>query len=182
MEENCLASEAYRIRHKNPDFSLETRRLLRFTTSIENIGNADFRPHIPKSHWVWHGCHQHYHSMEIFAHYEIMDHYGVRVSEGQKASFCLEDNDCDAEVSAVYDCENYGDQGITPGCKDIYHANIDCQWLDVTELPTGVYTFKLSINPEFKVAEQTFENNAALCTLQYTQQYALINNCTYTRP
>ena len=113
-----------------------------------------------------------------------MDHYGVRVSEGQKASFCLEDNDCDAEVSAVYDCENYGDQGITPGCKviaiysimrivlrllkkrcyltnyiclnilllqDIYHANIDCQWLDVTELPTGVYTFKLSINPEFKV-------------------------------
>ena len=48
-----------------------------------------------------------------------MDHYGVRVSEGQKASFCLEDNDCDAEVSAVYDCENYGDQGITPGCKVI---------------------------------------------------------------
>ena len=37
----------------------------RFTTSIENIGNADFRPHIPKSHWVWHGCHQHYHSMEV---------------------------------------------------------------------------------------------------------------------
>merc|ERR1739845_278441 len=29
MEENCLASEAYRIRHENPDFSLETRRLLR---------------------------------------------------------------------------------------------------------------------------------------------------------
>ena len=48
-----------------------------------------------------------------------MDHYGVRVSEGQKASFCLEDNDCNADVSAVYDCENYGDQGITPGCKVI---------------------------------------------------------------
>ena len=29
MEENCLASEAYRIRRDNPDFSLETRRLLR---------------------------------------------------------------------------------------------------------------------------------------------------------
>ena len=35
--------------------------------------------------------------------------------------------------------------------KDIYHANIDCQWLDVTELPTGTYTFKMSINPEYKV-------------------------------
>ena len=34
MEENCLASEAYRIRHENPDFSLETRRLLRFVYNI----------------------------------------------------------------------------------------------------------------------------------------------------
>ena len=121
MEENCLASEAYRLRRDNPDFSLETRRLLRFeciifyykfsfnllclikisyievlillsmpspqktkniiihssnieiicshrfTSSIENIGDADFRPNIPKSHWVWHGCHQHYHSMEVHA-------------------------------------------------------------------------------------------------------------------
>ena len=39
--------------------------IFRFTTSIENIGNADFRPNVPKSHWVWHGCHQHYHSMEV---------------------------------------------------------------------------------------------------------------------
>lgn len=30
MEENCLASEAYRLRRENADFSLETRRLLRF--------------------------------------------------------------------------------------------------------------------------------------------------------
>ena len=41
------------------------------------------------------------------------------MSEGQKASFCLEDNDCNDGVRAVYDCENYGDQGITPGCKVI---------------------------------------------------------------
>ena len=32
MEENCLASSAYRIRRENPDFSLETRRLLRFNS------------------------------------------------------------------------------------------------------------------------------------------------------
>ena len=30
MEENCLGSEAYRLRRENPDFSLETRRLLRY--------------------------------------------------------------------------------------------------------------------------------------------------------
>ena len=65
MEENCLASEAYRLRRENPNFSLETRRLMRFTTSIENIGDADFRPFIPKSAWQWHACHMHYHSMEV---------------------------------------------------------------------------------------------------------------------
>ena len=78
---------------------------------------------------------------------------GHRLIEGHKASFCLEDNDCDHRVDPVYDCENYGDQGITAGCKDIYHANIDCQWIDVTELPTGTYTFKVSINPEYKVCK-----------------------------
>ena len=77
MEENCLAPEAYRLRRENPNFSLETRRLLRFTASIANIGNADFRPFIPKSHWQWHACHMHYHSMEVcmylsYAHYFAM--------------------------------------------------------------------------------------------------------------
>ena len=41
--------------------------------------------------------------------------------------------------------------GITAGCKDIYYYNIDCQWIDVTELPLGTYTFKMAINPEYKV-------------------------------
>ena len=31
----------------------------------------------------------------------------------------------------------------------------------------GTYTFKMAINPEYKVPEITFENNAALCTLYY---------------
>ena len=33
-----------------------------------------------------------------------------------------------------------------------------------------------------QVPEQTFENNAAVCTLIYAQQYAMIRNCTLTRP
>ena len=65
MEENCLAPEAYRLRRESPNFSMESRRLLRFTTNIENIGDADFRPFIPKIAWEWHACHMHYHSMEV---------------------------------------------------------------------------------------------------------------------
>ena len=58
MEENCLASGAYTERQENPYWQQVTRRLLRFTTAISNIGNADFRPFIPKESWQWHACHQ----------------------------------------------------------------------------------------------------------------------------
>ena len=52
----------------------------------------------------------------------------------------------------------------------------------MTELELGTYTFKMAINPEYKVAEKTFTNNAAQCVLVYTQQYASIYNCTLTMP
>jgi len=181
MEENCVASQAYVERQENPYWQQLTRRLLRFTTAISNIGSADFRPFIPKESWEWHACHQHYHSMETFSHFEILNSNGNRMVEGHKASFCLEDNDCHG-VDPHYDCENYGDQGITAGCKDIYYYNIDCQWIDITDLPIGVYTFKMAINPEYKVPETTFENNAALCTLHYNEMQAVINNCSLVRP
>ena len=84
MEENCLASGAYTERQENPYWQQVTRRLLRFTTAISNIGNADFRPAIAKEAWQWHACHQHYHSMETFSHFEIFDLSGNRVVEGHK--------------------------------------------------------------------------------------------------
>lgn len=40
--------------------------------------------------------------------------------------------------------------GISVGCYDIYKYNIDCQWIDITEIDFGQYTFKVSINPEHK--------------------------------
>lgn len=57
MEENCLASEAYKIQKESENWHLETRRLLRFTARILNSGTADFRPIIPKHLWEWHMCH-----------------------------------------------------------------------------------------------------------------------------
>ena len=46
----------------------------------------------------------------------------------------------------------------------------------------GTYTFKMAINPEYKIPEMSFENNAALCNLHYNEVYATIHNCSHIRP
>lgn len=182
MEENCLSSAAYKIQSENPNWHLEPRRLLRFTARIVNSGTAVFRPMIPKHLWEFHQCHMHYHSMEVFATFDIMDSKHNKVAEGHKASFCLEDNQCLPGIKPSFACANFGDQGISVNCSDIYRHTIDCQWVDISELEVGMYTFRVAINPEFKVAEMSYENNAAVCNLYYTQSFAHVYNCTLQRP
>lgn len=57
MEENCVANEAYDIQRDDPDWRYVTRRLLKFTASVLNAGNTDFRPFKEKHMWEWHMCH-----------------------------------------------------------------------------------------------------------------------------
>ncbi|XP_077266634.1 lysyl oxidase homolog 3 isoform X3 [Temnothorax americanus] len=182
MEENCVASQAYEMQRESENWHLETRRLLRFTARILNAGTADFRPSVPKHLWEWHMCHMHYHSMEVFATFDVIDSSGNKVAEGHKASFCLEDNQCMPEVQPRYKCANYGDQGISVNCSDIYKHNIDCQWVDISELEPGHYTLKVAVNPEFKVGEMSFDNNAAICRLLYTETFATVHSCIMGRP
>lgn len=81
--------------------------------------------------------------MEVFAHFDVINGEGKRVAEGHKASFCLEDNNCLPGVKAKYSCDNFGDQGISVGCIDTYMNTIDCQWIDITDIPSGLYTLKV---------------------------------------
>lgn len=53
----------------------------------------------------------HFHSMEVFAQYDLFDKDDRRIAEGHKASFCLEDVQCDSGRKKSYVCQGYSQQG-----------------------------------------------------------------------
>ncbi|MFT7797363.1 protein-lysine 6-oxidase-like isoform X1 [Arapaima gigas] len=172
-EEYCLASTAYRSSVKDWD----TRVLLRFPQRVKNQGTADFLPSRPRYAWEWHSCHRHYHSMDQFSHYDLLERSTQRrVAEGHKASFCLEDTSCDPGYYRRYACTAHT-QGLSPGCYDTYNADIDCQWIDITDVKPGNYILKITANPNFQVPESDFSNNVVRCDVQYTGQYATASGC-----
>ncbi|XP_078422842.1 protein-lysine 6-oxidase [Cetorhinus maximus] len=172
-EENCLASSAYSGDVRDYDM----RVLLRFPQRVKNQGTADFLPSRPRYSWEWHSCHRHYHSMDEFSHYDLLDATTLRkVAEGHKASFCLEDTSCDYGYYRRYACTAHS-QGLSPGCYDTYNADIDCQWIDITDVKAGNYILKVAVNPSYLVPESDYANNVVRCDLRYTGHHAYTSGC-----
>lgn len=172
-EENCLASSAYSGNVRDYDM----RVLLRFPQRVKNQGTADFLPSRPRYSWEWHSCHRHYHSMDEFSHYDLLDaSTHRRVAEGHKASFCLEDTSCDYGYYRRYACTAHS-QGLSPGCYDTYNADIDCQWIDITDVKPGNYILKVAVNPSYLVPESDYGNNVVRCDLRYTGNHAYVSGC-----
>ena len=139
------------------------RKVLRFSTMIGNIGNADLTLGAAGSGdaWIYDACHDHFH-YEDYAFYQLFTEAGHELSSvGYKNGWCvldLADYNNSGNACNTYTC---GNQGISAGCADIYHAALDCQWIDVTSIPDGTYLLRVTTNPHNNVYELDHTNNTA---------------------
>ena len=122
-----------------------SRELIRFSTRVENIGQADYyigSPGANPDQFVYSACHNHWH-YQGYAEYLLFDTAGQEVTEGYKNGFCVLDLDCSGGGTAQYGCSN---MGISAGCADIYGSGLACQWIDITSVPEGLYTLVVRVN------------------------------------
>ncbi len=144
------------------------RDIIRFTTHIENNGEADYligEPTENPEQFTYDNCHDHYH-YDGYAEYVLYNSDGLALPIGFKNGFCVLDLVCDNGGTAQYGCSY---MGITAGCGDIYGSGLDCQWIDVTDVEDGFYTFVTRVNwdnaPDAlgRVETDTLNNWAQVC-------------------
>ena len=144
-----------------------------------NWGLSDFEPVAAREDWQWHSCHYHYHSMEEFVHYNLLDvDTGRKVAEGHKASFCLEDTTCAPNYYQLFNCFS-GNQGVSANCGDLYGSHLDCQWIDITGVPLGRYLLQVTVNPQRLSLESDYDNNQATCRIETKEAIDVYSNRYY---
>jgi hypothetical protein len=143
------------------------RRLLRFAVAALNAGNADIDVGDPTQNvcYQFSACHQHYHFKGV-GHYTLYYADGTTVaSVGRKVGYCLMDVEPNptqspppATPTSLFSCAN---QGLHVGWEDVYTADLDCQWVDITGLPAGSYVLSVVVNEEHYLPESNYTNNEA---------------------
>lgn len=138
------------------------RRLLRFESTTANVGAADLflgAPSVDRG-FEFSLCHSHFHFTQ-YEHFALVSEDGMLRITGRKQGFCILDTyryPSRVEAPGNYTCAS---QGLSTGWADVYVSGLDCQWLDVTDVPAGTYTLRSEVNPERVLPESDYGNNVA---------------------
>jgi hypothetical protein len=136
------------------------RKLLRFKTRVINIGNADLELGNPKGNmaFTWSSCRQQY-QVRGFSEYILLDETKTNtLSGGHRQPLGVRDD------VRVYDALNgiptndsstytFNDQGLSVGWANDSAANLDGQWVDVTDLAPGKYVLRIIVNTSVAISD-----------------------------
>jgi len=146
-----------------------THKVIRFTVTTPNVGNADVFVGNPQDHidandglFELATCHGHYH-FQHYAEYKLIDPATGTVWKSAKRGFCMLDTD-PYNVGTGDGTWNYrscgstqraGFQGISDGWADTYVFTLGGQYfvLDGGDgqpvVPPGTYTIQVQVNPAY---------------------------------
>jgi hypothetical protein len=130
------------------------RRLLRFSTSIVNMGTGPLVVPAPEKRpdlFIYDECHEHHH-LKDFAGYALRDATGKDTAVGRKQGFYMIDFTQYCADGSPFS-EYLPGTGISPGWSDVYTADVACQWLDITDTPDGEYTVRVGVDENHIVDE-----------------------------
>lgn len=118
------------------------RTIIRFGIKIWNLGDEDY--HIGTAaenpYLVFDPCHGHTHYID-YGEYLLYDSLGTEIPVGHKNGFAVMDL---CGIGGY----NGADMGISAGCFDAYGLGTGGQWIDITDVPDGTYTFVARVNWE----------------------------------
>ncbi len=143
------------------------RKLLRFDVFVQNVGTTHLVLGNPvgSRDFEYSPCHDHYHMAES-TQYLLMEEDGSVAAEGHKQSFCWSDTDQvpghNTPRNFPFSNENCNtNMGLSVGWGDVYASDLDCQFVDVTDEPSGEYILTVRVNPQRYVKELDYTNNVA---------------------
>lgn len=131
-------------------------------------------------------AHRHWHLMN-FARMQLRTPRGQVVVADRKNGFCLGDRYRTADAASLPGATpepgsqeaalaeqlvgnrcGYRDpgatemfEGISPGSGDDYRYQVDFQWLDLTDVPSGTYDLVNQVNPDRTLLESSYDNNSS---------------------
>jgi hypothetical protein len=119
------------------------RTVVKFGIKIDNQGDEDY--HIGTSDespfLEFDPCHGHIHYVD-YGEYLLYDSVGNEIPVGHKNGFAVMD------LCGIGGGYNGYNMGISSGCYDIYGLGTGGQWMDITDVPNGTYTFVARVNWE----------------------------------
>jgi len=133
----------------------------------------------PAGVFLWHQEHLHYHFADFVDYILKPASSDISIDGGklrQKTTFCIRDvSKITGEgISSLGDAKylicGKEIQGVSVGWGDTYFQTYVDQNIDITDVPSGIYTLTFVVNPDDRFEEMTKDNNISSATIEINKE------------